>query len=71
MMESEAQASKKRWERILHAVEAAEASARRSQRGRADLSAEVLGEADAFVASFAGDLLPDGRQRIVRQPQAM
>jgi transposase-like protein len=30
------------------------------------LGEALKAEADAFVASFAGDLLPDGRQRIVR-----
>ncbi len=30
------------------------------------LAAALRAEADAFVASFADDLLPDGRQRVVR-----
>ncbi len=38
-----------------------------AREGARRMLAEALkAEADAFVASFAGDLLPDGRQRIVR-----
>ncbi|EDM70658.1 hypothetical protein RAZWK3B_14713 [Roseobacter sp. AzwK-3b] len=31
------------------------------------LAAALRAEADAFVAEYAEDLLPDGRQRVVRQ----
>jgi len=38
-----------------------------AREGARRMLAEALkAEADAFVASFAGDLLPDGRQRVVR-----
>jgi putative transposase len=38
-----------------------------AREGARRMLAEALrAEADAFVASFADDLLPDGRQRIVR-----